>query len=70
MYYRYMVVTIGILIFPLAYFWQIVVQKSKSNGDFSSNSFLGLSIYDNSVRIKENYDISNGQEIQYIQEKI
>ncbi|MCI9087236.1 MAG: hypothetical protein HFJ32_01570 [Clostridia bacterium] len=70
MYYRYMVVTTGILIFPLAYFLANSSTKiQKAIATFVVIIFLGLSIYDNSVRIKENYDISNGQEIQYIQEK-
>lgn len=70
MYYRYMVVTTGILIFPLAYFLASSSTKiQKAIATFLVIIFLGLSIYDNSVRIKENYDISNGQEIQYIQEK-
>ena len=70
MYYRYMVVTTGILIFPLAYFLSNSSTKiQKGIATFLVIAFLGLSIYDNSVRIKENYDISNGTEIQYIQEQ-
>lgn len=70
MYYRYMVVTTGILIFPLAYFLANSSTKiQKVMATFLVIAFLGLSIYDNSVRIKENYDISNGTEIQYIQEQ-
>jgi len=61
MYYRYMVVTTGILIFPLAYFLANSSTKiQKAIATFVVIIFLGLSIYDNSVRIKENYDISNG----------
>lgn len=69
MYYRYMVVTTGIFIFPLAYFLANSSTKiQKVIATFIVITFLGLSIYDNSVRIRENYNISNGKEIQYIQE--
>lgn len=70
MYYRYMVITSGIVVFALAYL--MANSKTKIQKIITTivvMIILGLSIYDNSIRILTNYDSNRGKEIQYLQEQ-
>lgn len=70
MYYRYMLITSGIILFPFAYF--LFSNSTKHQKIISSivvMIILGLSIYNNSIIIEENYDSTNGEEVRYIQEQ-
>jgi len=70
MYYRYMLITTGILIFPFAYF--IANSKEKHQKIISSVIILivlGLGIYNNSIVIRESYHNTNKEEVRYIEEQ-
>ena len=70
MYYRYMLITSGIFLFPFAYV--LLNNPTKMQKIISSIVviiILGLSIYNNSIIINENYDKTNGEEISYIKEQ-
>lgn len=70
MYYRYMLITSGIFLFPFAYF--LLNNNTKHQKIISGIvivMILGLSIYNNSIIIEENYNSTNGQEISYIKEQ-
>ncbi len=70
-YYRYMLITSGIIIFPFAYCLGNFNDKKhqKIISSIIVMIVLVLSIYNNKIVIEESYDNTNGEEIQYIKEQ-
>ena len=69
MYHRYMLIPTGILMFAFAYC--LANNDTKKQKIFSFvvvMIILGLSIYNNSMIVIEDYDPSNGEEIRFLQE--
>jgi len=67
MYFRYMLVTTGILIFPFAFsLANTETKKQKIISSIIVIIIISLSIYNNIIVIGENYNKSNGEEVQYI----
>lgn len=70
MYYRYMLITTGILMFPFAYF---IANSQKKHQKVISCLIviitLTLSIYNNILVMKRNYDASNKSEVEYVKEQ-
>ncbi len=70
MYYRYMLITTGILIFPFSFF--IANSKKKHQKIISCLVViitLILSIYNNILFMKRNYDDSNKSEVEYVKQQ-
>lgn len=70
MYYRYMLITTGILMFPFSFF---IANNQKKHQKVISCIIvmitLILSIYNNVLVMKRNYDASNKSEIEYVKEQ-
>lgn len=70
MYHRYMLVTLGVFVFPFAYYLSYTPTKhQKIISSLVVIIILVLSIYNNSIVIKENYGANNGKEVEYIKQQ-
>lgn len=70
MYHRYMLVTIGLFIFPFAYYLTYTPTKHQKIVTALVVMFiLGMGIYNNVLTVRDNYGSENGKEIEYIKEQ-
>ena len=70
MYHRYMLVTIGLFVFPFAYYLTYTPTKHQKVITAIVVVFiLGMGIYNNCLTIRDNYGSENGKEIAYIKEQ-